>query len=274
MGVDGRQARGWNWWKRLWPFGRDVDPHGQPLPRPKVRHHSGYASLQFVDWQTQSRMVRAEPDRLLIDYTATMLGTLLLQPEPKRIGMLGLGGGSQVKFIHRHLPEVRLEVVENHPGVLRLRRRFRIPDDDARLQVVLDDGLDFLQQRPGRYDILLVDAYDQYGIPGPLSTQAFYDLCRSALAPAGAMATNLFVEDHDAHVQKLRHAFGAANVVVVDEPKMSNQVAVAWRDGPAPRLPDDPGQVPQGLSAAGRRELGPAFRRVAVELAHRRKARR
>src|SRR5690606_38357487 len=159
------------------------DAGGARLARPFVRRHGRYTSLQFSRAQTQSRMLTADPDALLIDYTRTMMAVLLLRPDPPCIGMIGLGGGSQAKFCHRHLPRSRVEVVENNPGVIALRRRFAIPEDDERLQVTLGDGAEFLRARRGRYDVLLVDGYDQRGIPQALSTQAFYDDCRAALAP-------------------------------------------------------------------------------------------
>jgi spermidine synthase len=216
-----------------------VDPStGARLRRPSVRRYRGYTALQFVRGQTQSRMRSGDPDHLLIDYTRTMLGALLLQPQPRRIGIVGLGGGSQAKFCHRHLPDARIEAVENNIGVIALRREFRIPDDDDRLQVVHDDGARFLRERPGRYDLLLVDGYDETGIPEALSTQGFYDDCRAALAPGGAMAGNLYCADHARHVARLRRSFGDARVLVLEEEKMSNRVVFAWncdalRDGAA-----------------------------------------
>jgi spermidine synthase len=216
-----------------------VDPStGARLRRPSVRRYRGYTALQFVRGQTQSRMRSGDPDHLLIDYTRTMLGVLLLQPQPRRIGIVGLGGGSQAKFCHRHLPDARIEAVENNIGVIALRREFRIPDDDDRLQVVHDDGARFLRERPGRYDLLLVDGYDETGIPEALSTQGFYDDCRAALAPGGAMAGNLYCADHARHVARLRRSFGDARVLVLEEEKMSNRVVFAWncdalRDGAA-----------------------------------------
>lgn len=216
-----------------------LDPStGARLKRPSVRRYRGYAALQFVRGQTQSRMRTDAPDHLLIDYTRTMLGALLLQPQPRRIGIIGLGGGSQAKFCHRHLPHARIEAVENNAAVIALRREFRIPDDDERLQVFHDDGARFLHARPGRYDLLLVDGYDETGIPEALSTQAFYDDCRTALAPGGALAGNLYCADHERHVARLRNSFGAACVLVLEEEKMSNRVVFAWngdalRDGAA-----------------------------------------
>ncbi|MBJ7573931.1 transferase [Luteimonas sp. MC1828] len=245
---------------------RPLDPTGLPLRPARLRQVGDYTALQFTRGQTQSRMLGGSPDQLLIDYTRTMLAALLWQPRPRSICMVGLGGGSQAKFIHRHLPEARLEVVENHPGVIALRREFRIPDDDARLQVVLDDGARFLAARTARYDMLLVDGYDAGGIPAALSTPAFHDACRDALRPGGVLATNLFCADPAPHVERLRRSFGAGNVLVVEEARMSNQVVFAWT-GAAPAGDEASlARVRASLPAAAQAALSASFERVAHAL--------
>ena len=83
--------------------------------------------------------------------------------------MVGLGGGSQVKFAHAQLPATRIEVVEHNPHVVALRREFGIPDDDDRLEVVVDDGARFVAARRDAFDLLLLDGYDERGIPAVLS---------------------------------------------------------------------------------------------------------
>ena len=242
---------------------RDAD--GNRLVKPFVRRYDRYTSLQFSRKQTQSRMLTAEPDVLLIDYTRTMMAALLLRPDSRSIGMVGLGGGSQAKFCHRHLPRARIEVVENNPAVIALRRKFAIPDDDERLQVHLGDGAKFLQSRRGSYDLLLVDGYDEHGIPPALSTQQFYDDCRDALAPGGVMSVNLFSTGSAAHLELIGRSFGG-RMVVLEETKMSNRVAFAWMDGALPPAPLDAGVVLRVLSEDARRQLGPAFARLAQAL--------
>lgn len=250
-----------------------LDPTGLRLPPARVHRHKGYVSLHFIRGQTQSRMRSDAPDHLLIDYTRTMLAALLWRPRPQRIGIVGLGGGSQLKFLRRHLPQARLEVVENHPGVIALRRAFGIPDDDPRLEVTLDDGARFIAARPARYDLLLVDGYDAQGIPEALSTPAFLGACRDALLPGGVMASNLHGDDPAAYVERLRGAFGVDHVLLVDEAKMSNQVAFAWiGEAPAGGVADvDAARAALSGGTAGR-ELAPVLERVARALRHRRKA--
>ena len=241
------------------------DAEGNRLVKPFVRRYDRYTSLQFSRQQTQSRMLTAEPDVLLIDYTRTMLAALLLCPDPRSIGMVGLGGGSQAKFCYRHLPRARIEVVENNPAVIALRRKFAIPDDDERLQVHLGDGAKFLQSRRGSYDLLLVDGYDEHGIPAALSTQQFYDDCRDALAPGGVMSVNLFSAGSTAHLELIGRSFGG-RMVVLEETKMSNRVAFAWTQDALPGGSVDAGAVLDGLPEEARRQLGPAFARLAQAL--------
>lgn len=225
-----------------------------------MRRRGDTTELQFVKGVSQSAMVTRDPDRLLIDYTRTMLGALVLVPRPRTIGMIGLGGGSQAKYCYRHLPEARIEVVENNPHVLSLRRKFRVPDDDARFQVVLDEGARFLHGRRGHFDLLLVDGYDDTGIPDVLSTQAFYDDCRASLAEGGAAAFNLYCADAAVHVERLRNAFGDANVVVIEELRQSNRVAIAW-------VASKMETAETSLSTAARHDLAAVFATVREKLA-------
>ena len=273
MAMETRVADAGSWWRRMMEgLARlrglgPLDPTGLRLPPARVRRHKGHVSLQFVRGQTQSRMRSDAPGHLLIDYTRTMLAVLLWQPRPRRIGVVGLGGGSQVKFLHRHLPDTRLEVVENHPGVVALRRDFGVPDDDPRLEVTLDDGARFVAARPGRYDLLLVDGYDSRGIPDALSTPAFLQSCRDALRDGGAMASNLHGQGLESYLQHLESAFGADRVLVLDEPKMNNRIVFAWT-GDAPAGGDADLQAASAAlsSDAARRALAPALGRVAGEL--------
>lgn len=238
-------------------------------PRPFVRNSWLYTSLQFTRSEAQSRMLRHDPDRLLIDYTRTMMGVLLFVPAPARIGMVGLGGGSLVKFCHRHLPSSSIEVVEICPQVIGLRGRFKIPPDGPRLSVIEGDGAEFVRARRGRFDALMVDGYDASGLAPALSTQQFYDDCRDALAPDGVMTVNLFGRGADAHVERLQHTFGR-KLLVVREGRQSNRVAFGWVGRPVSRgeLRQLEQRFPATLGADARAQLVEPFARIAEAARH------
>jgi spermidine synthase len=231
--VTQHREKSWRaWWAaQLRRWRGEVGEPGDAA-KPFVKRGWRYLTLHFADGVAQSRMVWWRPNHLLVGYTRTMMAALLWQPAPASIGMVGLGGGSQVKFIRRHLPDARLEVIEIDPRVIALRGRFGLPDDDDRLRVIEADAARLLGQRVGVYDLLLVDGYDATGIPKALSTQRFQDQCRDALSAGGVLATNLFGPGTQRHIARLRQSFGE-RMLVVDQPGMNNRVVFAWRgDGP------------------------------------------
>src|SRR3954465_3922513 len=96
--------------------------------------------LHFDFGAIQSAMELENPQRLALAYTRKMMAFLLFNRSPKRILMLGLGGGSLAKFCHVNLPEASLTTVEVSRDVISLRNEFGIPADDHRFRVINDDG--------------------------------------------------------------------------------------------------------------------------------------
>lgn len=234
-------------------------PAPAPAPgRPYVERGWRYTSLQFKGEVTQSRMYTWWPYLLEVGYTRSMLGGLLLRPAPRCIGIVGLGGGSQAKFCYRHLPQARIEAIESDADVLALREAFCIPADDARLRAEHGDAAHLLPQRRGRYDLLLLDAYDADGIPAALATPGFYVACRAALSEHGVLAINLYDTDTRQHVAWLRQAFDG-RVLRLDEPEMDNLVVFAWT-GDLRAV--DPRAALACLPWSARWQLRPTFRRL------------
>jgi spermidine synthase len=123
-----------------------------------------------------------------------MAGLLLHEPPwPRNALLIGLGAGSLTKFMHRNLPETRLTVIEIEPAVLIAARQFfRLPDEDARLRIQIDDGASYVAETRKRYDYILVDGFDRNARAGQLDTAPFYAACRAALSTGGVLAVNLF----------------------------------------------------------------------------------
>ncbi len=204
----------------------------QDHARPFVHEDGDAMSLHFTLGELQSSMSKRHPWCLAVDYTRTMMGFLLLVPEPASIVMIGLGGGSLAKFCYRHLAACRITVVEINPHVIALRRDFCVPDDDARFEVLQGDGAAFVTT-PGRnVDVLLVDGFDQTGQPDALCSQRFYDDCCAALTPNGVLAVNLhYDDDHYAlWAARIQRSFGG-NVVEILAPEKSNCIVFASRGG-------------------------------------------
>ena len=191
--------------------------HLLEMSKPFVQETRHYKSLHFDLSEVQSRMLKNKPDTLVVDYTRTMMAFLLFNSQPRRIAMLGLGGGSLAKFCYRQLPRTRIDVVEINPAVIALRDAFEVPPDDERFRVHLGDGARFLLETTRRYDVVLLDAYSRRGLPRAMTTQAFYDSCRDALVHDGMLVMNLFCRNSQAHIDRIRESFGQAPLSIQEE---------------------------------------------------------
>ena len=115
-------------------------PRDQPLTHPLVHTRGDRRTLEFTPGMIQSEMKLSAPDRLMLHYARAMMCFTLFKPKPRHILMVGLGGGSLVKFCHRHLPDSSITVLELRADVIALRQQFMIPPDDARLRVIHADA--------------------------------------------------------------------------------------------------------------------------------------
>jgi len=180
-----------------------------------------YRSMCFaLDGCTQSEMRIDDPYALVNEYTRKMMGFLAFQPHPKQILIIGLGGGSLVKYCHRHLPATRIIAVEIDPVVLALRSQFLVPPDDDRLTVIQADGADhvaLMADRGEGSNAILVDAYDHTGIANAVVKRSFVENTRRILGTNGVFVMNLVAESDDAkrHVETVRQVFRDTVVIAM-----------------------------------------------------------
>ena len=197
-----------------------------------VTEKFGVRSLHVGSDTIQSSMRIARPNDLELAYTRSMMGFLLFNPAPRRILMVGLGGGSLAKFIYHRLPAAAAEALEINPDVVAIARRyFQVPAGDERLVIRVCDAAEFIERDGPAYDAILLDGYDDDVQPEALSSRVFYLACRRRLAPGGVMVTNLWGSDRrfDEYVARIESAFPGATLCLPAE-KPGNVVMFAFRD--------------------------------------------
>ena len=183
----------------------------------------------------QSAMRVDAPDELELHYTQAMMAFLLFQPQPARVTMVGLGGGSIAKFILHRMPATRLKVVEISPRVVDVARRyFSLPLGSDRFSVIVEDGGRLIAREPQSCEVLLLDAFDDREQIPELCSQSFYDAAREALSPGGVLVANFMAEDrrYDAYLRRIEKSFQgrALQLAATDD---VNIIVLALRDGPA-----------------------------------------
>ena len=202
---------------------------------PLLYEADGELSLHFGFPTIQSRMLRNDPQRLVLDYTQTMMGFLLFVPEPRRIAMIGLGGGSLAKYCRSRLPDCDFTAIELLPEVIALREQFGIPEDGSRFRIVCANGADYVRQSKESLDVLLVDGFNSEGQPPELCSLAFYDACCNALRPDGILVVNLCADDpgYNCYIARIDQAFGGKRVIV-EADEGGNKIVFAGKAAPFP----------------------------------------
>ncbi len=151
-------------------------------------------SLHFGTPPVQSSMLLHDPTFPYLSYTRAMLVALLFQPQPRRILMVGLGGGSLVRFLRLQFPNAVIEVVELRAQVVELAQRYFNLSADPKLQLWVGDIADYAPPQH-RYDLILIDAFDHEGIATAVTDTAFFHYLREVLAATGVITMNLWVDD-------------------------------------------------------------------------------
>lgn len=178
-----------------------------------ISEEAGVRYLHFSSDWIQGAMRVARPWALELEYTREMMACLLLRPEPRwprRVLLIGLGAGSLTKFLHRHRPEARLTVVEIEPAVVAAANfHFKLPEESARLAVHLADGAYFIAETKQKFDLILVDGFDEDARVGELDSLRFYLNAKAKLSEEGLLVTNLLSKHRDYRdsVARLKEAF-------------------------------------------------------------------
>lgn len=102
--------------------------------------------------------------------------------------ILGMGTGTYAKQCQQYFPDARTEGVEIDEKIVELSREyFDLPQE---IPVSVFDGRAYLQQA-GKYDVIMVDAYQDITIPFQMSTVEFFTQVKDHLKDNGVMVVNM-----------------------------------------------------------------------------------
>lgn len=185
--------------------------------------------LHFGSEWVQGAMRIARPWNLELEYTREMMTSLLLRDAPGKVLLIGLGAASLTKFLYRHYPLAHLTVVEIDSAVVAAARQFfKLPEDPRRINMVIGDGAKFILDDGKKFDLILVDGFDENARSGELSTLQFYLACRARLSDDGVMAVNLFGNSRgfSASLKQIMEAF-TDRALVFPSCESGNAIALA-----------------------------------------------
>ena len=103
--------------------------------------------------------------------------------------ILGMGTGTYANQCCRYYGNMAVEGVEIDEKITDLARAyFELPED---VKVTTYDGRAYLNAIDGKYDVIMVDAYQDITIPFQMSSVEFFELVREHLTQDGVMVVNM-----------------------------------------------------------------------------------
>ena len=210
------------------------------LPEVGISEHGNIRSLHLGSETVQSSMNVDYPAELVLSYSRAMMAWLLFAENVRHITQIGLGGGSFVRWIDAHLPEVEQTAVEINPQVISVARGlFELPFEGEKFEIIEADGAEYIKTLRGGTDILLVDGFDGVQIIDALVAEPFFADCRTALSDNGIFVTNWWSGDkrYPLFLQRLAQVFDQ-RVLCVPAETHGNVAVLAFQN-----------QAPQPLAA-------------------------
>ena len=168
----------------------------------RVRTRDNVRSLSFVRDSGQevaeTYLDLNRPHNLLAPYTRFMFLSYLFKPKQDKVLLVGLGGGAMVHFLRHYDPDVKIDVVEIDPAVVRIAQNYFGIQSEGNVKVITRDGVEYLKAARARYDVIYMDAFlkpsgdtASTGAPLRAKTTQFYKEIQKSLEPDGVMAINL-----------------------------------------------------------------------------------
>jgi spermidine synthase len=202
---------------------RVIEEVESPFNHIVVAERGTVRTMYFIvdgTYYIESRWDRAHPRSLDLDYTRTMMAGFVVNPQCRRLLMIGFGGGQISNYLFEHVDGLEIDAVDIDPEVIRLAREYFDVPDDPRYRTHAADGRLFIEQaKDEKWDQIMLDAFRGVFVPFHLKTVEYYELLRRRLTPRGTVVANLHsrtgMYKHDrntfAHVFPTGYAFRSEN---------------------------------------------------------------
>ncbi len=172
-------------------------------------------------------------------YDYALAAPVMQAAEKPSVLVLGNGTGTFASQCVRYFPGCEVEGVEIDGKITQLAEKyFSLPES---VKVTEYDGRAYIQTVDQKYDVIMVDAYQDITIPFQMSTTEFFTLVRDHLKEDGVMVVNLSM--HSDGELSINHylcdtiASVFDHVATVDVPHTTNRELFATKNGdPAERL--------------------------------------
>lgn len=145
--------------------------------------------------RNQTCIDKTDVKRVVFPYVRMTFAGLMVNPQPKRTLMIGLGGGTISNVLTELYPQMELDLVEVDAAVVRVAEKFFGFRESEKSTVHVIDGRVFTKRarvRGEKYDLIILDAFTGEYIPEHLMTKEFLSDIRELLSDDGVLVANTF----------------------------------------------------------------------------------
>jgi spermidine synthase len=195
-----------------------------------TENFEGLRTLRFSDGGPSQSVVKVgDPEHLVLAYTKVLVQGFAFVENPKRILVLGLGGGTLPFLFHKIFQNAQVDVVEIDPEVLAVASEFCGFVENERLRVYVEDARDFIERHEGCYDVIVLDCFGAESIPQHLLTTEFLKEVHKSLAPGGIAVANVWGRTDNRLYERMLRTYRDEfeEVFVLDVPGAGTKVFVA-----------------------------------------------
>jgi spermidine synthase len=124
-----------------------------------------------------------------------VLSSLMVQDNPKRILILGLGGGTLVHTYQLLFPQAEIIIVEIDEAVIKVAREYFDFTETALIKAEAVDGRVYVKRaglRGEKFDLVILDAFNGEYIPEHLMSREFLEEVKQLLPEQGLVIANTF----------------------------------------------------------------------------------
>lgn len=193
--------------------------------------------------------------------------------------IVGGGDGGVLREVLRHRSVARATMVEIDREVVDICRE-HLPGlsdgafDDPRAELVIADGVEFVAETDGRFDVVIVDSTDPVGPSVALFSDGFYRGCRDLLTEDGVLVCqtgNAFPQREEIREtrERLRRIFADPALYVTDVPTYAfGFMTLGWGGNSSRARATDPALVKERFEAAAlsTRYYHPGIHRACFEI--------
>jgi len=152
-------------------------------------------------------------DELVFSYTRMSFAGLLLNPQPKKILIAGLGGGTLPMAFNDLFPGAQIDIVEVDQAVVNVAKGYFFFEENENMSVSVNDARVFVK-RAGilgeKYDFIILDAFGGDYIPEHLLTREFLEEVKQIMSEDAVLVANTFSTSrfYDHESVTYQHVFG------------------------------------------------------------------